>query len=433
MSKKDTDDVLDFINSLPDSSPGTPVPKKDKAEGSEDFLEFLDELSAHEKTKPGNSKSKFEPKKRDDTKKEDEKKVSTESDAQNEEQNAQNDAQNPEDAEEPEDDVIDPIALISSWWNTEGSSKVSSLWGSITQNAHQLGETTYQIASSTSQQLSHQRQKLLKESSGVVETEQILQISSRLNQILTTMSQQIKDGLIDKEDELLNVMLVYDLNNVDYLDRVCAAKFNKVMGQVEGGIKVTVNNFNHKHEQRESGLRYYNLDMFHGKMIDGEKLCFANLDSSIKDYTKITDLEQAELEKEKEGQEAEAAVEINKSHVFIAIQPITTGLAEKAPELEEQSGPILVETNNSDSFAFTMILKDITNNITIVTKSQPFPLRWARWVAGEREDIDRIFGSSEGGDEGVDPSEWVKEWIRDGLGLSFAVMAQEYVTKRMGL
>lgn len=413
MATKDTDDVLDFINSLPDSNRGTPVAKKE-GEGSEDFLEFLDELSAHEKAKPSAAKSKFEPKKREEKPAP---ATAAEPVAESTEKPADSaDIAVTETKETEEEDAAgDPLTSISSWWTSEGSLKVSSLWGSIASNAQQIGESTYQLASNTSQQLSHQRQKMLQES-GVAETDQIVQIGSRLNLILHTMSQQIKDGLIDKEDELLNVLLVYDLTNVEYLDRLCASRFNRVMGQVEGGIKVTVNNFNHKHEQR-SESRFYNLDMFHGKVIDGEKLCFANLESSIKDYVKITDIA------------AEENSEINKSNVFIAIQPITTGTAERS---EDEQLTVLIEASNADSFAFTMILKDITNNITIVSKSQPFPMRWARWVAGDREDVDKVFGVAEDVDS-VDPSEWVKGWIQDGLGLSFAVLAQEYVTKRMGL
>lgn len=428
MSKNDADDVLDFINSLPDSKSGTPAPKSTKAQSGDDFLDFLDELSAHEKSSksPGTSKGKFEPKKTEDKKPETPKQ---EPETRVSEPVAPVVEASSQSEPKPEEDegVIDPIASISSWWTSEGSNKVSSLWGLLTSNAEKLGETTYQLASNTSQQLSHQRQKLLKESSGVAETEQILHITSRLNSILTTMSQQIKDGLIDKEDELLNLLLVYDLNNVDHLDSLCALKFNKVMGQVEGGIKVTVNNFNHKHEQREGDLRYYDLGMFHGKTIDGEKLCFANLESSIKDYLKISELEKAELAAL--GEQEDPAHHINKSNVFIAIQPISTGTADASKK--EDSGPTLIEANNADSFAFTMILKDITNDITVVNNSLPFPLRWARWLAGERSDVDAVFGGE--GEDSVDPSEWVREWVRDGLGLSFAVLAQEYVTKRMGI
>lgn len=466
MSRKDTDDVLDFINSLPESKRGTPKPTP-SADTGDDLLDFLDELSAHEKAaKPsGSSRGKFEPKKKDTDARETlepaaEKTsspsrdnvaaTSTEATAPATDATASvpGEISDPEKAalaeslaanDEAEitaksEEPVDPIASISSWWNAEGSSKVSSLWGSLTSNAHQIGETTFQLASNTSQQLSHLRQKFISEHALNDSEQNIGHITNRLNLILSTMSQQIKEGLIDKEDELLNILLVHDLAHVNYLESECAYKFNKVMGQVEGGIKVTVNSFNHKHDDMEA-LKYYDLGMFHGKAIDGEKLCFANLESSIKDFVNATtpaEPSSSESREDNGAEDNEAKFEthdINKSNIFIAIQPITTSTGENTRDNE---GLSLIECNNPESFSFTMILKDITNNITIISKTQPFPLKWVRWVSGDREDIDAVFGAEEENDS-IDPSEWVKEWLKDGLTLCFGVIAQEYVTKRMGI
>lgn len=452
MSKND--DVMDFINSLPDLHPGTPAPGDSSNAGNDDFLEFLDELSAHESATP--SKAKLGPKKEKKT--DIEKRMSSSSTpvvkAQQNEPESATSTPTPKPKEDPSllneksasvewqekieeaAQMPDPFASLSLWWSSEGSKKALSLWGSLTSNALQLGEQTYQLASKTSQELSHSRQKLLKENPKL-ENDQVSHITSRLNSILTTVSQQIKDGLMDREDELLNIMLVYDVSNMDFLDKVCAAKFNRVMSQVEGGIKVTVSNFNHRHELKESLGPYYDLDIFFGKMIDGEKLCYANLDSSIKDYLRITELENTDHKDLKDAEERLMArdgdLDINSSNVFIAIQPISTGTSDKLKEIQKESsgGPVLIDTTNNESFAFALILKDITNKITISTKSQPFPLKWARWVAGDRRDVEEYFGSDN--DEAVDPSEWVKEWIQEGLSLSLAVLAQEYVTKRMGI
>lgn len=446
MSKStDTDDVLSFINSLPDSKSGTPKPGVAAAQDdNEDFMDFLDELAAHDKSKPSTPVPKvksFEPKKRQDDDKNPSSAESapvtaskpTETVKGDTEtlQNVQETGQNaPESKNASEELEIDPIGSISSWWNNEGATKVSSLWGSIASNAQTISETTYQLASNTTNQLSKQRQNFLSENNlgAIPNSEEILNISDRLNVILTTMSNQIKDGLISQDDELLNILLVYDLDNWTHLDRACYDKFSRVMGQVEGGIKVTVNNFNHKHD-REAVSEKTDLNMFYGKIIDGEKLCFANLDSSIKDYLKITGVEE---EAKKKDDSPAQEVEINKSNLFISLQPITSKInADDGPE-EERDGPILIEAANNQSFAFTLILKDITNNITIVTKTQPFPLKWSRWLLGDTHEFKKVFGEGAGSDE-VDPGEWVREWVTDGLALSFGVLAQEYVTKRMGL
>lgn len=439
---KDNDDVMDFINSLPDSN--TEAASKDT--NNEDFLEFLDELNSQEKT--GTSKGKLGPKAKKSgksasgEKSESPKKADSESKQEPEPEKKENvnpqniDPVHKEETNKEADDGEqggDPISSISSWWSSEGSKQVLSLWGSLTSNAHQLSESTYQLASQTSTQLSHQRQKLLKENEGEEGSDQVLHLTSKLNLILSTMSQQIREGLIDREDELMNILLVHDLSNIDFLDRICLGRFNRVMNQVEGGIKVSVSDFNHRHENhRMEKKSYYDLALFHGKMIDGEKLCYANLDSSIKNYKAISRPEKQENEKQENKQEnkQEENVDVNTSDIFIAIQPISTGTADQQDR--DSSAPTQIEANDHHSFSFTLILKDITNSITIATKSQPFPLRWARWVGGDNGDIEEAFGKTED-DEGVDPSEWVKEWLQDGLSLAFAVLAQEYVTKRMGL
>lgn len=440
-ANQDADDVLNFINSLPDSKSGTPRPKVDGKEedNSEDFLEFLDELANHEQSKGSTNASttKFEPKKKQDTKtdkveekekveekdKEKEKKTkddkeATSKDDENEEKETPNDST--EIVEDASDELeIDPIGSITNWWSNEGSSKVSSLWGSLTSNAQQLSEQTYQIASTTTNQLNQQRQKFLTEES--LNNDQIVGITNKLNSVFSNISQQLKDGLISKDDELLNILLVYDLYNVNYLDKLCLTQFNYAMGQVEGGIKVSVNNFNHKDNTTDLKT---NLNMFNGKIIDGEKLCFANLESAIKDYLKATnEVEQSE-KKDELSQTDKDVNSISKSNIFISIQPITTKVLTDEDEAKEADGPVVIEASNPDSFFFTLILKDITNNITISTRSQPFPYKWSKWLNGDFNEFKEF--------EDIDPSEWVKEWIKEGIILSFGVLAQEYVIKRMG-
>lgn len=442
MPKNDTDDVLDFINSLPDSKSGTPRPVNGQEEKGEDLLEFLDELAAQDKPKNPTKSKSFEPKKKEDEpkgreasnkleKQEKPKKIA--------EKPSVSDSNNPSDSTKVDTKVDDGnsetpeiIGSITNWWSTEGSLKVSLFWGSLTSNAEKLGEQTYQLASTTTNQINQQRQRLLSEL-GIDPNTNIVGLTSRLNSALVSMSQQIAQGLAGESDELLNVLLIHDLYNIKYLDRLCQDKFSHVTGQVEGGIKVNVSNFNHRDDASKT-----DFNMFYGKIIDGEKLCFANLESSIKDYVKVMKVDEEARKNVKEEEEStwkkedgnanendeitNEAPTVNSSNIFISIQPISSGSASESDEKKE--GPILIEANNSDSFLFTLILKDITNDITIITKTQPFPLRWSRWVCGEFQEFADL--------EEIDPSEWVKDWIGDGLALAFGVLAQEYVVKRMG-
>lgn len=409
---KDADDVADFLNLLPDAANAKGNP--DDA----DLLEFFNELSAapsgsEVEPNPVPAKTLEEPKEGDVAEKAVTQKAVTQKVTQDLAQPLEQRTQPLEQSTQPldhntqplkegtrsTDENKDTLSSLLSWFGGEATSKVSSFWGLLTTNAQQLGESTYQLASSTTQQLLHHRHR-----------EDAYSLADRLNLVLGAMSQQIKDGLVDREDELLNILLVYDWSNVDYLDRLCANKFQHVLSQVEGGIRVAVSNYNHKHNDEVQ--QYYDLNLFHGKQIDAEKLCFANLENLIKEYSSVT---------------SSVKLDIHTLDVFLAIQPVTLG-SEVYP-LERT----VIDVASPTLFSFTLVLKDITNNISIVTRSQPLPLRWTRWVAGSREDVDKVFGTPENGEDAVDPSTWVKDWIRDTLALAFAVLAQEYVTMRMGL
>ena len=429
----DADDVLDFINSLPESTDkaGKSATEPGANGGkSDELLDFLDELAQHELTQTKSQPNlKFEPKKKKDEsvdkvvaeKKDGGEPIEpsvVESGGKEEAEEGSGDKTSKQDGSGEVDDAareldIDPIGSISSWWSKEGSNKVNSLWGSIASNAHQISEQTFQLASNTTNEINKQRQKYLSQDEA---------LSSRLNSLFLNVSQQITQGLMDKDDELLNVLLIYDVN-LNYLDKLINEQFNKVMNQVEGGIKVSVTNFNHTHKQESD--RYVDLNMFYGKSIDGEKLGFANLESSIKDYVKITE------ESKEKTLHLEAIDDVNQSNIFISIQPISTGVeSASAEQSQNDNGAIIIDPSNQNSFSFTIILKDITNNIIIVSKTQPFPLIWAKWLNGEELDS---FKQENGEDiEGVDPTEWVHTWIKQGISLSFGVVAQQYVIRRMG-
>ena len=425
----ETDDVFDLINSLPETAKGTN--ENSKPTDDKEVFDFLDEIAQHEQKKP---KKKMEPKKKVEN-------VASSNDEEGEETNdpttgtSSSDTTDEHQKEQTESTPLDllevnPIASLSSWWSLEGNQKVSNLWGTITSNAEKLSEQTYQLASSTTNQLNERSKHL--------DTEQI---RSRLNSLFVNISQQIKQGLIEDADEVLNILLVSDLHNFNYLQKLVLNNFNLAMNQVEGDINVNVHEFNH-HEEN-NGSNEVKLNLFYGKLIDGEKLANANLENAIKEYKKAEiakekkEKEERKTDKdEKEGKSNEEDThEIVKSNIFITIQPITTKLDSKPQEkdtIDSNSTVSTIDSHNNTSFSFTLILKDITNNITITTRTQPFPLRWAQWLDGEQLKLNDA-GDVELDLDNVDPKEWVKDWIRQGLNLGAGVLAQEYVIKRMGI
>ena len=435
----EADEVLNFINSLPEAKNNESGKKGEtdkKEESGEDFMEFLDELAAHDQKHNVKDQSKGK-----DVK--DKKKLLAKSDKKKEEKTKQTgedkdlrtkheENQEEKGSERKEDRKGDQghmVSLeedtknklegerkdsVSSWIGTGGLNKMTDLWGSLTSNAQSLGEQTFQLASTTTNQLSQRRQQLLEN-----EEEHMMGIAGRLNSVLLTMSQQVTQGLLDDNEELLNIFLVHDLYNLRYLDKVCYHRFSNVMDQVEGGIKVNVIDFNHKQTETER----VDLNLFYGKIIDGDKLCHANMDSSIKQYLKAAKATEEANPDKKQQEDIES---LHKSNVFISIQAVSQSAghdAEMDKTDEEEDPTTAVETNNVNSFFFALILKDITNGINILTKTQAFPLKWAKWLCGEK--VESL--------EEVNPSDWVRDWIKDGLALSLGVLAQEYVVKRMGL
>jgi len=107
--------------------------------------------------------------------------------------------------------------------------------------------------------------------------------------------------------------------------------------------------------------------------------------------------------------------------------------------------------------SFAIYLHDPVHTITFYTLSQSIPAKWIRWLDAPSpltpasptspsqktsffgneghnynpylpEEIAEIIESG-----GVDPREWVSEWVEEILSLSVGVVAQRYVARRMGV
>ncbi|KAK6199943.1 maintenance of telomere capping protein 1 [Scheffersomyces amazonensis] len=455
----DEKDVLDFINSLPDSKSGTPKPqlstnesntksnsKDNNGDGNEeDFLEFLDELAQHEKKSGTGTNlstgipSKLEPKKKEVVE------VNLDEEYTTTTETEKTTPTTTESSANEEINVPDPISSITNWWSkVEGTTKVNSLWDTIASNAQNIGEQTYQLASTTTNQLNQQRQQNSLKFNDLLENVKHIILDDEDDENYNDDDDDNNDN-DDKYDDYLRVIVIYDILNLGYIRQLINQNFKTIMRQVEGDIKIRVIDHN-KGRRLSLPSEGGKLNMFYGKIIDGEKLCFANLDSTIKDFKNKLDGKTEE----------QRARHLKRSNIFISIQPITSKIEgsgdnkqnQDAADDDDDDKAILIESNNADSFSFTIILKDVTNNITIITKTQPFPLKWAKWLDGEDRDVFKNEGEGEGEGEGeqdenntenlpedlgIDPSEWVKDWIKQGLNLSFSVLTQEYIIKRMGI
>ncbi|KAG7885037.1 hypothetical protein KL938_001294 [Ogataea parapolymorpha] len=424
MSNQQTEEeVFEFLNSLPENNG---QPNKESEKTDEDILDFLDELEAKEKSKT--PKTKQEHKKTETIL---EYRQETKPDETSEKKPQMKPVQFKETTEQvptehaPTEEVSDPITSFSSWWSKEGSAKVtsqfSSFWGTAESAINYAREQKLEdnlkkafqdigitgVLEGDRELTDDEKQKLLK----LPDTKQAL---SSLNKGFNLLSSQLTSALekiqldIDaNKDEILDIKLVHDLKNYKSLPKYVKSNFETVMrAQVDGDIQVRIAESGILSSSAETSDQSKSLGLFAGKLSDGEKLIHANIESVIKANASKEDTE---------------ATEIRKSDIYIGLLAISIS---KEDTPAEESEIVTIDEYQPSSFSFTSILVDQTHDITIVNRSQPFPLKWCNWLDGK-------YAEGEASEE-VDPSEWVADWINRGLDMMFGVLAQTYIIKRMG-
>lgn len=397
--KKSTEaeDVLEFLNSLPENKDKSSAfkAKSNKKDGKEDVLDFLDELEKSDLRK----KEKKNEKKQE---KEETPEVKEEVNEVKETVKEEKEKEKEKEKEEEEEEFIDPIASISNWWSSSGSNAVNSLWN----NAKSIQQKATEEAS----KLTEATKKFQEEN---LDNEKF---KSSLN-FISKNFESILNNLNDEYDEFLKIYLIHDLINFDsLLNQLIQANFKKVLKQVQGDIFIEIikqNTLNEKVQRRYSIGNHdtvRQLNLFQGSIQDGDKLNWANLNSSIKSFEELN--KSSEIEKN-----------LNISNIFISILPVETVSKAQSEEF------ISIDSNSSNTFKFRIILKDINHKISLISETQSFPIQWAKWMQYDKSD-----GKDEEKlqDEDIDPSEWVSTWVDQGLNLTIGTLAQEYVIKRMG-
>lgn len=141
---------------------------------------------------------------------------------------------------------------------------------------------------------------------------------------------------------------------------------------------------------------------------------------------------------------------VRHSDIFLAIQALSQTAAQdlfQAGPTGEESGPTgVVEAagGEDEEIAFAIYLHDPVHGIAFHAVSQSVPQKWIDWLDASASNDDNMDDNVarvsvpesiaeiiESG--GVDPREWVAEWIEDSLTLSVGVVAQRYVARRMGV
>ncbi|KAF4124982.1 Protein of unknown function (DUF2413) [Geosmithia morbida] len=279
--------------------------------------------------------------------------------------------------------------------------------------------------------------------------------------------------------ERLLIHITHDLVGYPSLDPLIHATFARVMSQVEGGDLLVIQRGHESSSRRsadasagwQDGPWWRQVDsprelgLIKG-LVEGTKLCRAGADAYASEYYAANGgLAEAKL------RATEAVSETNPvrtSDLFLSVQAITTDTDKAlfAPtasaSADKDSSAVQDQSENEELVCFAVFVLDPIHEIEYSTISQSIPARWSRWLDVPAQFTPRTTDDGEGsGDEnkqegdgssdypaadelpdeireiiesgGVDPREWVAEWIEEQLSLAVGVVAQRYVARRMGV
>ena len=265
--------------------------------------------------------------------------------------------------------------------------------------------------------------------------------------------------------ERLMIHITHDMVGYPSLDPLIYGIFSRVMSQVEGGDLLVVQRGHESSSRRSSDgsagwrdgpwWRQVNspreLGLIKG-MVEGTKLCRANAEGYADEYFGANGgLDQA---KQRATEIVSESNPVRTSDIFLAVQAInvpedkTLFAGTASAEKEKETSPVQDPAESDDLICFAIYILDPVHEIEYSAVSQSIPARWARWLdaptpmtpqSAEDEQPtdedgqlpDEIRDIIESG--GVDPREWVAEWIEELLSLAVGIVAQRYVARRMGV
>jgi hypothetical protein len=273
--------------------------------------------------------------------------------------------------------------------------------------------------------------------------------------------------------ERLQIHTTHDIVNYPSLDPLIYSTFSRVMSQVEGGDLLIIQRGSESRSRGTSEPPGYKGSVLGGGggsgWTDGpwwrDESSKRDLGSvpGLKEGTRLARVSAEAYAKEffdTRGGVEEAAKKATEtlsetnptrsSDIFLAIQAIgyqgdkelfaDDGRGQQVSDEKSGEATVVDPTENEPDglTCFAIYLHDPLHSLSFSALSQPFPARWASWL-----DAQWNVSESEGGlpesiveiiqGGGVDPREWVAEWMEEVLGLAVGVVAQRYVARRMGV
>lgn len=262
------------------------------------------------------------------------------------------------------------------------------------------------------------------------------------------------------------------------MDPLIYTTFSRVMAQVEGGDLMVIQRGQESSARRPSDAGYTggssgwndgpwwrqtneHRDLGSVKGLEvGTKLVRASAESYSQEY--FNSHGGLELAAQRATENLSETNPVRSSDIFLAIQAISqeapTDLFQ-GPAKDHSADSVAEEEPKADELVtFAIYLHDPVHSITFHTLTQAVPEKWIKWLdapspmtpasstspSGTQnnsffgneahanphlpEEIAEIIESG-----GVDPREWVAEWVEEIISLGVGVVAQRYVARRMGV
>ncbi|KAF2841003.1 hypothetical protein M501DRAFT_1010161 [Patellaria atrata CBS 101060] len=255
------------------------------------------------------------------------------------------------------------------------------------------------------------------------------------------------------QHERLQIHLTHDLLNYPSLDPLVYTTFSRVMSQVEGGDLLVIQRGSESTARPTSSSGSSlgwndgpwwrdtsaprSLNLISG-LPEGTKLSRASAEGYANDFFNARGGIEAAAKAATEI--LDEANPVRRSDIFLAVQALSYTQPDLFSSSDSNSNPDNSQDPDGSLVAFAISLTDPIHSLHFHTLSQPFPAKWARWLDSAPSPDDEssdgalpeeIYRIVEQG--GVDPREWVAEWVEEVLGLAVGVVAQRYVAKRMGV
>ena len=265
--------------------------------------------------------------------------------------------------------------------------------------------------------------------------------------------------------ERLQIHLTHDILGYPSLDPLIYSTFSRVMSQVEGGDLMVIQRGHESAPRRSSSDGGHNnasstsgwsdgpwwrqagetrhIGAVKG-LVEGSKLARVSAESYAQEYYAAHGgLEEAAKQATETLSESNP---VRSSDIFLAFQAVTHTASEDlfgsstASGKKEGEAEVVVQPPSGGAeelICFAIYLHDPVHGITYSTLTQSVPAKWIEWVdasaisTGETHLPEEIADIVDSG--GVDPREWVAEWVEEALSLGVGVIAQRYVARRMGV